>query len=121
MLEFGKEVLDQVTVSVEVAIVAASNPAIGFGGDHGPLSSRRQRLDNPSVGIECLVGDQRVGLHDGEQVVGSDQIMHLPARQEEAHGIAQRVDHRVDLGAQSAARAADRLVCAGFFWAPALC
>jgi hypothetical protein len=36
------------------------------------------------------------------------------------HRIAQRIDERVDFGAQSAARSADRLF-AVFFRAPALC
>jgi hypothetical protein len=47
--------------------------------------------------------------------------MRLTASQEEADGVAQRIDHGVDLGAQSAARLADRLVLFGFFCAPALC
>jgi hypothetical protein len=45
----------------------------------------------------------------------------LAAGQGEANRIAECIDQRVDFGAQSAARAADRLVLAGFFWAPALC
>jgi len=45
----------------------------------------------------------------------------LAAGQEEADRIAQRIDQGVYLGAQSAARAPDRLVLVGFFSAPALC
>jgi hypothetical protein len=45
----------------------------------------------------------------------------LAAGQEEVDRVAQRVDQGVDLGAQSAARASDRLVLTSFFWAPALC
>jgi len=47
--------------------------------------------------------------------------MCLAAGEEEAKRVAQRVDQSVDLGAQSTARASDRLVLAGFFFAPALC
>jgi hypothetical protein len=47
--------------------------------------------------------------------------MDLAAGQMKAGWIAERIDPRVDLGAQSAARTADRLVLAVFFWAPALC
>jgi hypothetical protein len=39
----------------------------------------------------------------------------------EAGRIAQGIDGRIDLGAQSAFAAADRFVLAGFFWAPAEC
>jgi hypothetical protein len=54
-------------------------------------------------------------------VVGTDQIVSLAAGQVEADRVAECVDHRVDFGAQSTARSADRLVLAGFFLAPALC
>jgi hypothetical protein len=54
-------------------------------------------------------------------VVCSHQVVRFAAGQEEADRVAQRVDQGVDLGAQSAARAPDRLILAGFFWAPALC
>jgi hypothetical protein len=54
-------------------------------------------------------------------MIGTDQIVRLATGQMKANRVAQRVDERVDLGAQSTARATDRLVLAGFFWAPALC
>src|SRR5882757_2836933 len=47
--------------------------------------------------------------------------MGLAGSQEKRGGIAQRVGHGVDFGAQSALAAPDRLVFAVFFWAPALC
>ena len=48
-------------------------------------------------------------------MVGADQVMSLAAGQVEADRIAERIDNGMDLGAQSATRAADRLVCAVFF------
>jgi len=90
---------------------------LAFGG----FAGCRQRLDDPLVGVERLIGDQHLGLHVRQQVVGTDQVVSLTAGQVEADWIAERIDHRMDLGAQSAARAADRLVLAVFFWAPALC
>jgi hypothetical protein len=54
-------------------------------------------------------------------VVCSHEVVCLAAGQEKAERIAERIDQCMDLGAQSAARAPDRLVLAGFFWAPALC
>ena len=47
--------------------------------------------------------------------------MGFAAGQEEADRVAEGIDKRVDLGAQPAPRAADGLVFAKFFWAPALC
>ena len=49
------------------------------------------------------------------------QIVGLARRQEEVHRIAQRIDKRMNLGAQPAFAAPDRLVFAVFFCAPALC
>ena len=54
-------------------------------------------------------------------MVGADQIMCLSAGQEEADRVAERIGQGVDFGTQSAARSPNRLVLAGFFWAPALC
>ena len=88
--------------------------------DHRGLPGRGQRFEDPLVGIERLVGDQRIGLHRGQKVVGSHQIVRLAAGQKEADRVPQSIDQGMDLGAQSAARAPDRLV-AVFFWAPALC
>jgi hypothetical protein len=49
------------------------------------------------------------------------QIVGLPRGQEEVDRIAQGIDQGVDLGAQSALAAPDRLILAVLFWAPALC
>ena len=54
-------------------------------------------------------------------MVGANQVVSLTAGQEEADRIAEGIDEGVDLGAEATARAADRLILAGFFWAPALC
>ena len=54
-------------------------------------------------------------------MVRSHEVVRFTAGQEEAERIAERIDQCMDLGAQSAARAPDRLVLAGFFLAPALC
>ena len=56
-----------------------------------------------------------------QQVISADQVVRLAARQVDAGWVAESIDGGVDFCAQSAARAPDRLVLAGFFWAPALC
>ena len=73
------------------------------------------------VGVVGFVGQQDIGFHEGQKCVGAVQIMGLARRQEEADGIAQSIDQGVDLGAQAAFAAADRLIFAAFFLAPALC
>lgn len=47
--------------------------------------------------------------------------MGLARCQDEAQRIAKRIDKGMNLGAQPAFAAPDRLVFAVFFWAPALC
>jgi hypothetical protein len=84
--------------------------------DHRRLASGSQGLKNAFVGVECLVGDQHIGRHRGQELVCSHQVVRFTAGQEKAERIAERVDQCMDLGAQSAARAPDCLVLAGFFW-----
>jgi len=121
LLEFGEEVLDQVARFIEMPIEPAGHPSVGLGRNHGGFALGNQRLDDPFVGVECLFGDQHLGLHVRQKVVGTDQIVRLATGQVEADRIAERIDQGMDLGAQPAARAPDRLVLAIFFLAPALC
>jgi hypothetical protein len=103
-----------VKVFVVVALVLAI--AIGFGWDDGGFAGFFQRLDDPLVGIEAFVGDHDVGLDLRQQDVGAVEIAGLSGREREAGRIAQGIDRRIDLGAQSAFAATDRFVFAGFFW-----
>ena len=108
-------------IRIELTVVLARRGPVRPWRDHRGLTSGRQRLDHARVRVAGLVGDQRGGLHVGQQAVGPNQVVCLAAGQEEADRVAQRVDQGVDLGAQSAARASDCLILASFFWAPALC
>ena len=49
-------------------------------------------------------------------VIGSDEIMGFATAQVESDGISERIDGGVDFGAQSSARAADRLVFVARRW-----
>ena len=121
LLEFGEEILDQVARLEQVSVIVAAYLPVGLGWDYDGLAGGEEWIDDPLLGVERLIGDQRFGLHCWQQLVGTQKIVRLAAGQGEANRIAERIDQRVDFGAQSAARAADRLVLAGFFWAPALC
>ena len=121
LFEFGEEVLDQVTSGVEGSIELPLLLPIGLRWDHHLLSRGGHRLDDTFIGVVGFVGDQRVSFEVGQEFIGADEIMDLAAGQIKAGWITQRIDPRVNLGAQSAARAPDRLVFPVFFWAPALC
>jgi hypothetical protein len=72
------------------------------------------------VGVVALVSNHSLGREVFEQRLGLRYIVNLP-RERERDWIAERIDGRVDFPRQSATRAADRLILAVFFWAPALC
>ena len=73
-------------------------------------------------GVDIIgpVGDEGGGIGVLEQRLGTNDVVGLSWRKHHLHGIAQGIDERVDFGAQSATRAADRLL-AVFLRAPALC
>src|SRR6476646_2199154 len=106
---------------IKLLVIVARRGPVGSRRDHRGLAGGGQWRKDASIGVERLVGDQRIGLHRGQQVVRPLQVVCLAAGQEEVDRVAQRVDQGVDLGAQSAARAPDCLVLTSFFWAPALC
>ena len=72
------------------------------------------------VSVVCLVTKQSRWVGIGEQCLCANEIIGLSGRKHQLDGIAQRIDERVNFGAQSAARPTDRLR-AVFFRAPALC
>ena len=89
--------------------------------DDRRLAGFGQRFEHALVGIESFVGDERLGLKRGQQGIGSGQIVLLTAGEMKADRIAERIHQGVDLGAQPALAAPDRLVGPGFLGAPAAC
>ena len=121
LFEFGEEVFDEMAGLVEIPVVAAWRRPIGLGRDDGCLAGGGERVEDAFVGVVGPVGNQGLGLHVRQPVVGTDQIMSLPAAQDEADRVAQRIDQGMDLGAQAPARAADGLIVTRFLGAPARC
>src|SRR3954453_3732319 len=78
--------------------------------------------EHPLLGVERLVGDQRVRGQVRQQRVRALQVVRLSRREREPGRVAERVDGGVDLGAQPAPAAPARVVPpAAFLTAPALC
>ncbi len=119
--EFGEEVLDQVPCFVEFFVVFALDLSVCLGRDDGLFSGLSEGFEHPLVGVEALVGDDRVGFELRQQHIGSIQIAGLTFGEVEAERVAERVHGGVNLGAQAALAASDGLAEAPFLRAPALC
>ena len=121
LLELAEEVLDQMACLVEFGVERARIGSGALARDHRGLVGSAEPIDHPGVDVVRLVGDQRVGGELRQKCIGAEQVMCLPRSEQEADRVAERVDQGMDLGAQPAFAAADRLVFAIFLGAPALC
>jgi hypothetical protein len=110
LLELAEEVLNQVTLFVELSVEFARRQAIGSTRDYGRFPSRRQRFEHPAISVIGAVGDQQFGLHVRQQRISAGQVVGLPGGQQEAQRIAEGVDQCVDLRAQATSAAAEGLV-----------
>ena len=94
-------------------------------GSLGRYNCRLARLQpgnqDSFIGIEALVGEQDVRVQLRQQRVRSIQIASLTTGEMKADQVAQGIDRGMNLGTQPAFAAADSLVGAPFFSAPALC
>ncbi len=119
VLEFIEEALDEIAFAIEREIAIPLDLAVGLRRDNGgdfPLVQRVYKR----IGVEGLVAEQGIRLDVFNQRLRANEIMSLTWREHYLDGITQGIDERVDFGAQSAARSADRLFTV-FFRAPALC
>jgi hypothetical protein len=120
LLQPLEEALDEIALAVEGKVRLPWFLAVGFRRNDGGDVTRLERLDK-GVGVVALVGDESLRLDLAQQRLGLGDVGRLPRRQGENDRIAECVDDGMDLGRQSASRAADGLSLAVFFWAPALC
>jgi len=120
LLEPIEEALHQIARLIAMPIVVPKRLAIGpWRNDHFGLL-RFDVLDQ-GIGVITLVRDHRLrarGLLEQGERLGDVGL--LGAGERKAKGVAERIDDAVQLGGESAARAAQSLR-AVFFWAPAAC
>ena len=119
VLEFVEEALDEVALAIEGEVARQRDRAARMG--------RNDRNDLPvgegfdeGISVIGLVTDQSRWIGIRKQRRCTSEVAGLAWRKHQLDGIAQGIDERVNFGAQSAARSADRLL-AVFFLAPALC
>ena len=119
VLEFVEEALHEIALAVESEVARRRDRATGMG--------RNDRSDLPvsegfdeGIRVIGLVTDQSRWIEILEQGFCTSEVAGLAWRKHQRDGIAQGIDERVNFGAQSATRSADRLL-AVFLSAPALC
>jgi hypothetical protein len=120
MLDLVEEAFDEVALAIEREVARTLRLAVGFRWDDGRDLAGFKRRDQ-RVGVVALVGEHRVGVEVFEERLGLRNIGDLSSCDRQCDGVAERVGHGVDLRRQAAARPADGLVFAVFFWAPTLC
>lgn len=114
--------LDAVSLLVDVLIVGVLDAAIAFGRDDG-RGSGLQNAVVEAVGVIGAVSQDVAGAEALDQIGGALDVVFLTWSSDQAQAIAQTVGGGVDLGAQSATRAAKALGMSPPFCqrAPAAC
>ena len=79
--ELGEEVLDQVTCLEEVSVIVAANLPVCLRRDDRGLAGGGQWGEDTFISIEGLVGDDGIGLHGWQEVIGAEQIVRLTSGQ----------------------------------------
>jgi hypothetical protein len=114
LLELSKKALDKIALAVEGKVGFARFFSVRFGRDYGGNAARLEACDE-GVRVIALVSEDRSSLDLFEQRLGLFDIMHLALRNRKYQRVAEGVDDRMDLCAQTAAGAPDGLVAAVFF------
>jgi hypothetical protein len=104
-----KETLDEVALGVEGEIAIASDLTVRLWRDDGLDGSHFEALDE-GVGVIAFVAEEGFGLRFSRKGFSLGDIVDLAAGEAERQRVAQGVDDHMDLGGQSAARAAYGLV-----------
>src|SRR5262245_7368909 len=106
-------------LTVAMAVISTLNSTILARRNNG-LSARLLNGRDEGHRVIAFVSDHLLGGKAFDQRRRLGDVADLPAGESPTQRVAQRIDGSMDLGAQSATRAPERL-WALFFWAPAAC
>lgn len=126
MFDLAEEALDQVAVLVDCGVEATPTSGCGSTRDDRFCSGCSDSVHG-ALTIVALVSQHMVCRQPFEQPFDLRDVIALTAGQNEAHGIAERIGGGMNLGAQAAFRASQRVSfkpifgSITFFGAPALC
>ena len=119
MFDAAEEAFNEIAMLVLMLVIRCWRVAVGAGRNDRFSTALGDALAQ-LVRIKGLIGEHRLGIKVLQQRGSLRNVMCLPLGQDESGKVAQALDQRMNLGAQSAARAAKRLF-AVFFGAPAAC
>ena len=119
MLDFVEEPLDQIAFPIDVLVVWDCLRSRAGRWDHS-LGARLGNAGAKAIGVIALVSQELIKRQAAYQILRLEDVIDLACGQNEANGIAERIDACTDLGTQAATRTPDRLTFAPPF-APAAC
>ena len=119
MLEQIEEALDQIALTIECVVAFPLDVSVDLGRNNRSDSTLGESF-HERIGVISFVANQGLRVSVLDQRFRASEIMILAGCKHQFDGVAQGVDERMNLGRQSTARPADRLL-AVFFRAPALC
>lgn len=105
LLELAKEVLDEVSPRVELA-VEWQGPCTPWVLGDDDLGATFVDIGNDGIAVEGLVGDQPAEIYALQKWLDADRVEAVPRHQMEAHKIAECIGQREDLGGHAAFGAA---------------
>ncbi len=120
MLDFVEETLDQMTLLVQMGVIFPRLFAVLAGWNDRFCISRCDVVQE-FLRIIGSIRNRPLEIEISKQVFGLGDIMALPSGQEKPQRVAQGIYAGMDLGAESAPAASERLAClpTAFFEAPA--
>ena len=111
MLDLVNEALDQIALLVQELVVGDGLRTRAARWDYG-LGANLCDGGSKAIGVKAHIGEEVFEGKTGDQALSLADIVDVARGQDEADRIAEGIDTNVDLRAQAAARAPDRLILA---------
>jgi hypothetical protein len=120
LLEVSEGAFDAVSQSIEGAVEAALDDAMGPWRDDGGDAALAEMVED-GVGVVASVGEHGLRATLAKQVDGLGAVVGLAARQHEAERQPKRIGKQVDLGRQTSSTPPQSALRSPFFRAAAAC
>ena len=118
LFQAGEQAFDFVAFAVDLAVVIPRGLAVRSRRDDR-LRSRLLDDCHQWVAVVPFVHQNVLGVDPFDHRFGLRHVVGLARRQQELHRVSEAVARRMNLAAEASDRAAELLVCAAFFEAPA--